>query len=92
MIGAPGSTKELRKDGWRNFKPVIHDELCVRCRLCWVYCPDEAIKEIKGTFYGMRRRKYDFAYTVDEGACKGCGICANECPTKAIEMVREEKF
>ncbi|MGB9705421.1 MAG: 4Fe-4S binding protein, partial [Pyrobaculum sp.] len=21
--------------------------------------------------------------------CKGCGICANECPTKAIEMVPE---
>jgi pyruvate ferredoxin oxidoreductase delta subunit len=25
--------------------------------------------------------------------CKGCGICAEECPkkVKAIEMVREEK-
>ena len=22
--------------------------------------------------------------------CKGCGICANECPKDAIEMVREE--
>ncbi|MEM2541039.1 MAG: 4Fe-4S binding protein, partial [Candidatus Methanomethylicia archaeon] len=21
--------------------------------------------------------------------CKGCGICANECPAKAIEMVLE---
>ncbi|MGB9778603.1 MAG: 4Fe-4S binding protein, partial [Candidatus Bathyarchaeales archaeon] len=21
--------------------------------------------------------------------CKGCGICANECPTKAIEMKLE---
>jgi Pyruvate/2-oxoacid:ferredoxin oxidoreductase delta subunit len=32
---------------------------------------------------------------IDEGVvfdpmyCKGCGICANECPVKAIEMVRE---
>jgi pyruvate ferredoxin oxidoreductase delta subunit len=23
--------------------------------------------------------------------CKGCGICANECPKDAIEMVLEEK-
>jgi Pyruvate/2-oxoacid:ferredoxin oxidoreductase delta subunit len=33
--------------------------------------------------------------TVDEGAlidfrfCKGCGVCANECPFKAIAMKRE---
>jgi pyruvate ferredoxin oxidoreductase delta subunit len=23
--------------------------------------------------------------------CKGCGICANECPAQAIEMVQEGK-
>jgi Pyruvate/2-oxoacid:ferredoxin oxidoreductase delta subunit len=23
--------------------------------------------------------------------CKGCGICANECPMHCIEMVREER-
>ena len=28
---------------------------------------------------------------IDLNYCKGCGICANECPKKAIEMVREEK-
>ncbi|MGC8974292.1 MAG: 4Fe-4S binding protein, partial [Thermoproteus sp.] len=27
--------------------------------------------------------KIDYTY------CKGCGICAHECPTKAIEMVPE---
>jgi pyruvate ferredoxin oxidoreductase delta subunit len=24
--------------------------------------------------------------------CKGCGICAEECPTRAITMVDEAKF
>jgi len=28
----------------------------------------------------------------DYDYCKGCGICANECPKKAIEMVEESKF
>jgi len=23
--------------------------------------------------------------------CKGCGVCANECPQKAIGMKREEE-
>jgi len=23
--------------------------------------------------------------------CKGCGICANECPTKAIKMTLEQE-
>ncbi|AKB45854.1 Pyruvate:ferredoxin oxidoreductase, delta subunit [Methanosarcina sp. Kolksee] len=29
--------------------------------------------------------EYDYDY------CKGCGICANECPADAIEMILEEK-
>ncbi|KXA91095.1 pyruvate synthase, partial [candidate division MSBL1 archaeon SCGC-AAA259A05] len=28
---------------------------------------------------------------VDLDYCKGCGICAKECPVDAIEMVKEEK-
>jgi len=32
-----------------------------------------------------------FRPVVDKEKCKGCGICANECPKKAIGMVREEK-
>ena len=29
--------------------------------------------------------EYDYDY------CKGCGICSNECPADAIEMILEEK-
>ncbi|MBU1427230.1 4Fe-4S binding protein, partial [bacterium] len=24
--------------------------------------------------------------------CKGCGICATECPVKAIKMIDEKEF
>jgi len=29
---------------------------------------------------------------IDLEYCKGCGICAEVCPTRAIAMVDEEKF
>jgi pyruvate ferredoxin oxidoreductase delta subunit len=30
--------------------------------------------------------------TIDLEYCKGCGICAEECPVNAIEMISEEQF
>jgi Pyruvate:ferredoxin oxidoreductase and related 2-oxoacid:ferredoxin oxidoreductases, delta subunit len=44
--------------------------------------------EIKGVFE-VNGRTYDRKYEINYDYCKGCGICANECPTKAIEMVPE---
>ena len=61
---------------WRIFIPVKDDEKCNECLLCWIYCPEACIsKDIE----------INFDY------CKGCGICAEECPRKAITMVKEEK-
>jgi 2-oxoacid:acceptor oxidoreductase delta subunit (pyruvate/2-ketoisovalerate family) len=51
---------------------------CVDCLLCWVYCPDNAIRLDGCRFTG-----------VDLDFCKGCEICAEVCPTGAIEMVAE---
>jgi 2-oxoisovalerate ferredoxin oxidoreductase delta subunit len=39
-------------------------------------CPEDAIR------FRPELGKIEF----DLGFCKGCGICANECPTKAITM------
>jgi len=46
----------------------------VKCMICWTLCPD-----------GVIDREID----IDMNFCKGCGICAYECPRKAITMVRE---
>jgi len=48
--------------------------------LCWAVCPEGCIKKDQAN-----------KFTADLDYCKGCGICANECPVKAISMVREEK-
>ena len=51
---------------------------CFECDNCFGVCPDNAvIKFDNGT--------YDFNLDY----CKGCGICAHECPCGAIEMVPE---
>ncbi|GHT00313.1 2-ketoisovalerate ferredoxin oxidoreductase subunit delta [Synergistales bacterium] len=63
--------------GWRVFRPVLDASKCIRCLFCWVYCPDGVIgKEEKDL-------------TIDYDYCKGCGVCAHECPKKAISMVKE---
>ena len=60
--------------GWRTQRPVVDHDLCVRCYVCWTICPD-----------GVIDRDID----IDMNFCKGCGLCAHECPRKAITMVRE---
>jgi len=63
---------------WRTERPVIDRGRCIKCLLCWLYCPEGAV--IRGEDDGVE---------VDYDYCKGCGICANECPVKAISMVEE---
>lgn len=63
---------------WRVFRPVKDDGKCNNCLLCWVFCPEATISKD-----GL---EIDYQY------CKGCGICAVECPTGAIVMVKEEKL
>jgi 2-oxoisovalerate ferredoxin oxidoreductase delta subunit len=47
--------------------------------MCWKFCPDVAI------FVENEFPVIDYDY------CKGCGICAENCPAKCIKMIEEEK-
>lgn len=62
---------------WRAVRPVVEREKCVKCAVCWLYCPTQCIVE--------KPRWFDIDLTV----CKGCGVCAQECPQRAIVMVEE---
>jgi 2-oxoacid:acceptor oxidoreductase delta subunit (pyruvate/2-ketoisovalerate family) len=59
---------------------------CNRCDNCLIFCPDVSIR---------RRGDWTNAYPtypyfeVDYDYCKGCGICASECPRRAITMEEE---
>ena len=77
-ISRPTVAAVGRTGTWRTFRPVIDLEKCVKCLLCWLYCPEAAIELGEDD---TPRVNYDY--------CKGCGICAEECKHGAIEMVRE---
>ncbi|MHB1595151.1 MAG: NAD(P)-binding protein [Streptosporangiaceae bacterium] len=53
---------------------------CFECDNCFGVCPDNAVIKLAP---GER-------YEIDLDYCKGCGICAAECPCGAIEMVPEQ--
>ena len=52
---------------------------CFECDNCFGVCPDNAVIKLGPTL------RYEFDYDF----CKGCGICAQECPCGAIDMVPE---
>ncbi len=54
---------------------------CFECDNCYGVCPDNAVIKL-GT--GDR-------YAIDYDYCKGCGICAAECPSGSILMVPEPR-
>jgi pyruvate ferredoxin oxidoreductase delta subunit len=78
IIFEPGTSHQYITGGWRTYKPVHAADRCSHCLRCWIFCPDSAVLVENGRVTG---------FNLDH--CKGCGICARECPAKchAIEMM-----
>ncbi len=54
---------------------VVEGDRCASCLICVRSCP-----------YGVPRINEDGVSQIDEALCHGCGLCAAECPAKAIEL------
>lgn len=56
---------------------------CFACDNCWTLCPDSAVLKRHEQASGGAHYQFDLDY------CKGCGLCANECPCGYIQMEEE---
>jgi pyruvate ferredoxin oxidoreductase delta subunit len=81
IVKEPGSADARRTGDWRTQRPILDEKKCIKCALCWLNCPDIAIKPPNKKGY----------YVADLDYCKGCGICAEICPVDAITMIEEEE-
>ncbi|MGE0643172.1 MAG: NAD(P)-binding protein [Nitrospira sp.] len=54
---------------------------CFECDNCYAVCPDNAVIKL-----GAGNR-----FEINYDYCKGCGLCAEECPCGAIDMVKESR-
>ena len=95
----PTGTTKFEKRGIALECPNWNSEKCVQCGLCVLACPHSAIRAVlveddnlvdkpdtfvtksaigvKGASYRLQLSPLD---------CTGCGVCANLCPTKALDM------
>ena len=60
-------------------RPIWAHDLCVKCGVCDLFCPEFCISQNDEGYY-----EADLDY------CKGCGICSVECWTQCITMKQEE--
>lgn len=79
IVTEPGNARQYRTGDWRSQRPTYDFQKCIKCGLCWVFCPESCIEQNEEEYF-----------VADLFYCYGCGICARECPTGVITMVEEE--
>ncbi len=63
---------------------------CFECDGCFGSCPEDAIIKIRPSRPAGHEHGTDYAYVFDYDRCTGCGICYEQCPVHAIEMIPED--
>ncbi len=76
----PGSARQYQTGFWRSQRTTYDFDKCIKCGNCYIYCPEGCIGPNEAGYL-----EADLYY------CKGCGVCAEECPTNVITMVEEEE-
>ena len=80
IVTEPGSAAQYKTGDWRSQRPTYDFTKCIKCAMCQIFCPEGCVEQNTEGYF-----EADMYY------CKGCGICARECPTGVITMVEEEE-
>ncbi len=88
--------------------PVYDASKCIACGLCTASCPDSAListitdrpvdsaaryfKKFKKPPKGIPWERFALNLNADPSACKGCGVCAQVCPTDALKMMPKNEL
>ena len=83
-MGPRGQSRntQFKRGTVKTQRPVVRFDLCTKCTLCWLECPDECFDPTTDGLYDIH---YEY--------CVGCGKCAEICPVKeCIVMVDELQF
>ncbi|OGP30518.1 MAG: hypothetical protein A2038_12340, partial [Deltaproteobacteria bacterium GWA2_57_13] len=83
-IGPRGQSRNamFKRGTTKSQRPAVRFDICTKCTLCWVECPDECFDPTSDGYYDI-----EYQY------CVGCGKCAEVCPVKeCIVMVDELRF
>jgi len=93
---------KLEKRGLSNIVPNYDKDKCIMCNLCSFVCPHAVVRpyllneeefnnapdEVKLDCKDAKIKDNELVFTIGVSTydCTGCGLCANICPTKAIQM------
>lgn len=90
VIPEGGNSNDYETGTWRTFRPVWEGGSCIHCLTCWVFCPEEAFFLKDGvTAKGKARKEIE---SINYFHCKGCGLCAKECPVNKKGKKRAIRF
>jgi pyruvate ferredoxin oxidoreductase delta subunit len=83
-VGPRGQSRneQFKRGTTKSMRPVVRFDLCTKCTLCWLECPDQCFDPTADGYYDVH---YEY--------CTGCNKCAQVCPIdECIVMVDELRF
>jgi pyruvate ferredoxin oxidoreductase delta subunit len=89
-VAPPGGSLVNKTGAWRSQRPVFKHVTCIGCHACEQVCPEGSVCEDPKSKHKCEKLKKEVSdFQVDLDYCKGCGMCAVECPVDDIDMVPE---